>query len=502
MKKIITTLVLLGSLATAPALAEGFNPNYIMDDNEVNDYTSMTLSDIQQFLNDRGGYLANYRTNACLTQDLAFGLPCSGPLMSAAEIIFDRSQPRWYLDAGDNTYFKGINPKYLLTLLQKEQSLIEDETPTQGQLDTAVGYGCPDSGGCNPRFKGFWRQINSASLQMRWDMDNPQLNPYKVGQTYVINNAPTAYAPTVVTPQNQFTCTLYKYTPHVYNGNFNFYNIWQRYFSIDYPNGTLLQMNGSPTVWLIQNGTKRAFRSRGALTSRYNISKVIMVSKTDLDKYVTGPSINFSQYSIVRAPSGALFLLVDDTRRGFVSRLAFKKLGFSTDEIVNAKWEELAAYKEVEPLTATTSYPTGALLQDKKTGGIYYVSNGKKAPIPDRAYLNALFKYKKPFPVTTAELNKYATVDPVRFPDGELLKGRNGTAVYVIADGRKHAINSAKVFESLRYNWKNIVIVPDKILYLYPDGEPLKEKNAPTNGGNPLEITAAATSTATATSLQ
>lgn len=470
MKKFVYIMVLLGVFLATPGLAQTFNPNFILDDSEINDYTSMSLADIQQFLVDRGGAIANFKVQSCLPQDVAFGLPCSGPVVSAAEVIYDRSRNN------------RVNPKFVIVLLQKEMSLIESKNPTARSYDWAVGYGCFDGQTCKERYRGFWKQINSSTLQFRDYMDNPQSYNYKIGQTYTIYN--TDNPPTIVTPQNQATCAFYNYTPHVYWGNYNFYNIWQRYFTRDYPNGTLLQSSSSSVVWLIQNGMKRAFKSRGALTSRFDINKIINVSKNDLDKYVTGAPINFAQYSIVRAPSGAMFLLVDDTRRGFVSQLAFRKLGFSQEEVVNAKWEELSAYREIAPLTATTSYPTGAVLQDKKTGGVFWVVNGQKAPVPDRIFLKTILKNKKPFPVDPKELAKYTTVDPIKFPDGELLRTKDCSTVYVIADGKKRPIYSGAVFESLKYQWKNVITVPDKILYLYPDGETLKTKTDSSNIGN------------------
>lgn len=476
MKKYLILALLLTIGFGTSVNAQGFNPNYILDDNEVNDYASMTLADVQQFLNDRGGYLATFKTSRCLPQDVTFGLPCSGPLTSAAEIIYDRA------------ITNKINPKFILVLLQKEMSLVEKKSVSQNTLDWAVGYGCFDGLTCKERFRGFWKQINSATLQFRDYMDNPGGYNFRVGQTYLIDNGYSGYPPQYITPQNQATCAFYSYTPHVYNGNYNFYNIWSRYFIRDYPNGTLMQVAGEPVVWVLQNGMKRPFKSRGALMSRYDVNKIITVSKTDLDKYITGSPISFSQYAIVRAPTGAMFLLVDDTRRGFVNKAAFSKLGFNPEEVVNGTWNELSAYREINPLSATSSYATGALLQNKITGGVYWVLNNEKAPIPDRVYLSTIFKKKKIQRANPEDLAKMKTLDPVRFPDGELIRGVSNKSVYVIADGLKRPIMSEKVFDSLKYKWNNIIVVQDRILYLYPDGAPLKEKNDSSNVGNAPDL--------------
>jgi len=48
-----------------------------------------------------------------------------------------------------------------------EQSLIEEESPTQRQLDWATGYGCPDGGSCNPRWQGF----GNKSIALHYNLE-------------------------------------------------------------------------------------------------------------------------------------------------------------------------------------------------------------------------------------------------------------------------------------------------------------------------------------------
>lgn len=453
--KFIALLSLISFLLIAQQVgAETFNPNYIISDNEVLDHTSMSLEDIKTFLKGKGGFLANYSTTNP-----------DGIMMTAAEIIYDRA------------ITNKISPRFLIVLLQKEMSLIEDTAPKQSQLDWATGYGCFDDSPCNTRWQGFWKQVNSASLQFRDYIDNPNLYTYKKGETYVFNNpySTTRNEKTTVTPANNATAALYNYTPHVYNGNYNFYNIWQRYFTKSYFDGSLLQAEGEPGVWLIQNGKKRPFLTKGALTSRYDTNKIITVNKADLDKYEKGDPIKFPQYSLVRSPKGTIFLLVDEKRRGFQDSEAFRKIGFNPEEVEDASWEDINTYEEGKPITSTSTYPTGALLQNKNTGGVYWVIDGTKSPIWDAVFLKTIFKDKKIIPVTPEELDGYQTVDPVIFKDGELVKSTVSPAVYLITNGEKRPIISGEVFERLGYKWSNIITVSPKVLYLYKEGEPIKE---------------------------
>lgn len=47
------------------------------------------------------------------------------------------------------------NPKVLLVLLQKEQSLVTDDWPWSIQYRSATGYGCPDTAPCDSEYYGF-----------------------------------------------------------------------------------------------------------------------------------------------------------------------------------------------------------------------------------------------------------------------------------------------------------------------------------------------------------
>lgn len=70
----------------------------------------------------------------------------------------------WLFEAAT---FNGIDPIMALSMLQKEQSLIQkwrgDERPPQKVIDWACGYDCPEDGGhrYGNKFKGFATQVKS-----------------------------------------------------------------------------------------------------------------------------------------------------------------------------------------------------------------------------------------------------------------------------------------------------------------------------------------------------
>ncbi len=56
------------------------------------------------------------------------------------------------------------------------------------------------------------------------------------------------------------------------------------------------------------------------------------------------------------------------------------------------------------------------------------------------------------------------------YSDGSLLESTNNSKVYLIENGKKRWFSSAAAFISRGYKWKNIIIIPENELNVYPDG--------------------------------
>jgi len=482
-------------------MSTSFNANNIISNAEMLDVYSMDLGDIQNFLQTKGSYLANLQIPNAY-----------GDLKTASEIIYNAVKNNY--DCTGVTLsdtpteaerrlkcrlISTINPKVLLVLLQKEQSLIQDPAPTQKALDEATGYGCPTGQSCNPYWKGFGKQVNSAALQFLSYMEEPNKYSFKANTTYIakdkysmlksvataINNGEynsiiSSPGFVTVTVENQATAALYNYTPHVYNGNYNFYRLYKEYFPettfvATYPDSSLLKLADDPGIWLIENGKRRLFLNWSSFISRFDPSQILITSRKTLEAYPIGQSVKFPDYSLVQTPDKQIYLLVGNEKRPFESLTAFKTIGFNVEEIELASVEELADYQTGTTITAKTTYVTGALLQDTKTGGVYYVENGTKAPLVDRIFLTTRFKDKPIVRVSPEILNTYPTVDPVKFNDGVLLKSDSFPTVYLISNGEKRPFTDEAIFNSLGYKMENILTVSSKILSFYPMGTPIQE---------------------------
>lgn len=425
------------------AYALQFNPNTIISDSDFFRTDEMSAQDIQLFLETKGSSLATYR-----------GIDSNGATQRASDIIYQAS------------LVNSINPKVLLVLLQKEQSLIENPNPSQYNYDWATGFARCDS--CSPddpavaANKGFVTQVQKAAWRKayyttHWNefMSRPQ-------KQVLIDGIP-------VTPTNAATAALYNYTPHI-RGNISFWKLWNRYFSRVFPDGTVVKSSGSNDIWLIQQGKRRMFSSLSAFLSRYSMHSVVFISQNDLGTYPVGAPIRFPLYSLLKAPSGAVFLLTDDGKYGIPSKKIFRSIGYNPDEIIAVTDKDIADIPTIGLITDASHSPRGELVQDQSTGGVYYITHGIKHPLLERAVLQSNFPGHRVKPIDSKRLSSFTPGDPMLFEDGTLVKSPDSNNVYVISNGQKRAIASETVFTSLGYQWQNIVHSNGRTLQFHSEG--------------------------------
>ncbi len=453
----------LAALFSWPAGADAaINPNSLLSDYDLTDTSAMSRVGIQQFLNSKGGGIAS-----------ATFVTTSGT-HTAAEILYAAGK------------YYGISPKYLIILLQKEQTLITTKTPTQRQYDWATGYGVCDS--CSKddpsiqKYKGYFNQVNWAAKRVRESyLADISARGYTIsgwgpGITKMTRDGIS------VTPANAATAALYTYTPWVgkfaggderWGGSSVVAKLWAEWFQRAFPDGTLIREESSGNYYLIELGKKRPFRSKNVLVTSYDTKKAIIANGDELAAYETGAPIVFPNYSLIRSPRGTIFLIVDGTKRGIASREVFKTIGFNPEEVIMASWDDINVYRDGPIIDLTSAYPAGALLQSAASGGIVYVESGVRHAIYAREILRSRFAGQKPIKVADDEIAQYAQGDPVMFRDGELVTAPGERSIYVISIGTKRPIASRDVFDRLGYRWHNIVTTTARALEIHPTGEPL-----------------------------
>ncbi|HSR88950.1 MAG TPA: serine hydrolase [Candidatus Udaeobacter sp.] len=450
-KNLVISLLLGGLFLYLPLKVKAqieFNPQFIISDEEMQSTANWTQSDVQRFLQDKGSYLAT------LVAEDPDGLQ-----KTAAEIIY-------------NTAVKyQINPKFLLVTLQKEQSLVTDDTPTQKQLDWATGYGVCDSCNLNSdsllKYKGFGKQVDNAAGLIRWYYNNTGSSfVKKKDQNTTIDNQ-------VIIPQSWATAFLYTYTPHIH-GNKNFWNIWNTWFSQIYPNGTLLRSASSTEIWLIQNNVKRKFKNQATLLSRADPKMIVTVQDSELSNYQTGQEISFPNFSILKTANN-FYLLDYDTLRPFASAEVVRQIGYNPDEFIDITDADIAGYQLGSTITASTTAPQGRIYQITDLNNSYYLfKDNTLYPIIDKSIITVNYKDLKIEKHKAKEIKNLTVADlPLSFKDGTLLRIGDSSNVYVTENNKKRLIADVNTFAALGYKRTNVISVNATTALNIPDGEPI-----------------------------
>ncbi len=446
----MTIFLILASLLLphSPVFAvDDFNPNFLISDEEIQNFQSMDRADIQAFLEDYESFLARYRA-----------LDKDGIERMASDIIYRAAQEHQ------------INPKYLLVKLQKEQSLVTDKFPTQKQFDGACGYGITDGCGWNCEAylnnKGFGKQVDSSAGIIRWYYDNVNKEIWikRPNLTYIIDGQ-------VVMPQNYATAFLYTYTPHI-EGNKNFWSLWQSWFGQTYPDGSLIKTHNDSAVYFLQDEKKRAIRSMAVLTSRFDPKMILIVPPAELDNYPDGNDLSFPNYSILK--QGDNYYLVDfDIIRPFANFEAVKKIGYNPGEFIEVSPADLQNYALGQVITADIENPAGKLIKVKETNNLYFLKNNILQPVSDPQIAKINFPSLKEEKTSVYALQNYLLGDLLKFKDGTLFGIIGSNKIYVMENGKKRHIASEEVFNAYGYNWKNIIWTDLVTGISHPTGQPI-----------------------------
>lgn len=212
-------VALLAPAAAFAATAPPFQPTLVIADDVFRASGSLSAADIQAFLEKYPGVLDT--TLAPRHAD--------GSMQPVSLLIWEVSQEF------------SINPKVLLTMLQKEQGLLTKTAPTQTTLDWAFGFGCYDGSTPetrDPKYKGLGNQIWWAAASLDVYAESTW-KPGLVRTPYVCADCVTDRLNPVrdyaFVPQNLATYKLYVYTPHSHNsviggGNYLFWKVYWTYF--------------------------------------------------------------------------------------------------------------------------------------------------------------------------------------------------------------------------------------------------------------------------------
>lgn len=343
---IITAVLSVQQLAPASAMAadaRNYNAGRIIDDTVFTNSSSMTVSEIQNFINSK----VTCDTYGTKTSELGGGTRAqwmaargiSAPFRCLRDYMENPSNGQ--SNYGTNTTPAGaisaaqiiynyarqfnINPQVLLVTLQKENGLITDEWPTPKQFVQAMGFGCPDNiapdaPACDPQYGGFSAQVYQAARHFRGYIDAGPgwFVPFNTGWNSIAWSPSSACGRGDVYIENRATVALYSYTPYQPNqpaknaqygagdgcsayGNRNFFLYFTDWFGSTY--GTVqvttpLQLNSSiPTGNFTDRNLTFSFSMKNTSTARIDVGDMIIATRDS-----SNGNYDFGRQSITIGP--------------------------------------------------------------------------------------------------------------------------------------------------------------------------------------------------------
>lgn len=263
--------------SASAAVAADFDPGLIISDERFYDGLAMSTAEVQSFIDAKHpGCTAGYTcldTYAQRTPTMAADAYCDAVAgrasESAASIIARVGQ------ACD------ISQRFLLVLMQKEQTLVTHRSPNAVRYAKATGFGCPDTAPCDPSVGGFFYQVYYAARQFNRYAAHPERWNHRAG---VVNDVRFSEKPecgsSPVFIENLATAGLYNYTPYQPNaaalrnlygtgdtcssyGNRNTWTIWTDWFGDPTePLPTAQRIAGADRYSTAVEISRRAFPSR------------------------------------------------------------------------------------------------------------------------------------------------------------------------------------------------------------------------------------------------
>ncbi|WP_339218515.1 hypothetical protein MKY82_23040 [Paenibacillus sp. FSL W7-1279] len=122
--------------------------------------------------------------------------------------------------------------------------------------------------------------------------------------------------------------------------------------------------------------------------------------------------------------------------------------------------------------------PDGTLIRGLYSA-VYLVEHGKKRPISDMATFHSYgFTAKSMVELNESVLEEMETGSPVNISGdfimnspSTLLVKNSGSEIYLWSDRRLHPIISHEMYHRLHFNYSSVVILPDELIAILPQGD-------------------------------
>ncbi len=267
---------------------------------------------------------------------------------------------------------------------------------------------------------------------------------------------------------------------------------------LKYPDGSLLQVEGNPTIYLIENGQRRnlSVNAKEFVSLGFDFARVRKVSDSELAGYAEGDSVKFGQNGQLLSDGTKIFRISGGKKHWIPSGSLFTALGYSWTKVKTAAGD-LKNYLE----GAVLVYPDGTLVQAAGRQEVYLFNGGKiRQFISAEIFTKLKYSWSRIKKISAEEIAYYPQGDYMKYKEGSLIRPNDEKNVYLISGGKPQLINAA-TFKKKKYSWANVLVIAAqdfRVLYL---GATLAVVSSPAVSLSPSVSPAPSPSTGAAPSL-
>lgn len=465
----------LASLDSATAYsvsspAPGFNPNNLITNNAFTDY-GYDGSGVNNFLREKGSWLREYRISEY--QEVPFKYRDG-----SGNCVWSSTSVRQHNDASGETLYNilagdliakeghdhGINPQVMLATLEKESSAISRSSVQSSAVEMWVlGYGWNDTmAACGYdhdtarqraiNFGGVGQQIAYATNGLR-SLYNASASNY--GTPFTTTDGGYIVA------ENQATRALYRYTPYVYNGNYNFWYFYNLWF-LDIPSFLTVDAVGTDEEGMysiVWNGERWPVNDPDVLR-HFGLSVTsARLSSGDLAK----PRRHILARLLAQKDGGRTFFILNGYRHEIRGDEALHFL----------KWRRADVVGDV-PNSLLDAMPIGTPMNQvlrMQNTGLTYIQDLGENHLVDKDYIfqdNWGMKWDNVAEVPGYVVNRYSTTRPIY----EVVRTASGEFWYYLDRGKRHHIpDDDKLFQMWGLDKNKAIVMGEELLSKFPEAE-------------------------------
>jgi hypothetical protein len=269
---------------------------------------------------------------------------------------------------------------------------------------------------------------------------------------------------------NKATAALYRYTPHVFNGNYNFWLFYSRWFK--YSDGTVIKRTGDSNYYVLDGENKRPFSEFVAKQRKLDVTQAVSVSKSEFNSYDTADQMPPLDDTLIKGDqSGAVYLVLAGELRP-ISYPIFVQRKYSFADVVTVPEEELELYETGKFLPPAN----GTLIMTQGDGTVYQIDGDLRRPVSYEVFMAHKFSFGNILMLNADEMEIFEDGTFVLPPDAVAINMKNDTGIYWYRDGVKRYV-SAFVYEQRGVNTFPHMALGEDEFKAIPNGTPFPPRD-------------------------